>query len=129
MLTEPSAEEMERLRHQFQALDTNGDGHLNSAEIANACQALGLTVSQQAITDMIREADTNFNGLLQFDDFVALLHRYSPDDGSVWGALLAASHAPPPPQTLSPEQIKVLSCSLSFFFFPTSFLFFFFLTP
>jgi len=107
MLTEPNAEELERLRHQFQALDANGDGHLTSTEIGGACHALGMTVGQPTINEMMRDADSNFNGQVQFDDFVALVHRYAPNDGSAWGALLGSSHTNPPPSTLSTEQVTV----------------------
>jgi len=106
--TELGAEEQERLKHQFQKLDANGDGHLSSTEIGNAIKSLGLVVPDQAIQDMMHEADQNYNGLVQFDDFVALVHRFTPDDGTVWGALLAGKPDPNlQASKLTPDQIQV----------------------
>lgn len=82
-----------RLKEQFQLLDSNGDGAISSRELAQVCSSLGMQVPPQMISEMMREADHNFNGLLQFDDWLALVNRVAPNDGSIWGSLLAASEA------------------------------------
>lgn len=95
------------LKARFQELDSNGDGHLSSSEIGQACLALGMRVPPEIVTQLIQDADSNYNGLLQFDDFVLLINRYSPTDGTVWGALIAPRPTSAIAAALSPDQITV----------------------
>mmetsp|Transcript_79977 Transcript_79977/g.222446 ORF Transcript_79977/g.222446 Transcript_79977/m.222446 type:complete len:152 (+) Transcript_79977:138-593(+) len=60
------AEEIDGMRQAFQALDRNGDGFIDKEELA---ELEGL--SRAEVDQIFREADTNNDGLIGYDEFLA----------------------------------------------------------
>lgn len=54
----------------FSIADANGDGVLQPAEFERLLQSSGFNFSQQQISDMMLAADTNRNGVIEYEEFV-----------------------------------------------------------
>lgn len=66
-------EEYEKLRHQFQILDSNRDGKVTCEEARTVLAQNGKMFSEQAINDMINRADANKDGFVEWNEFLALM--------------------------------------------------------
>mmetsp|Transcript_44076 Transcript_44076/g.71767 ORF Transcript_44076/g.71767 Transcript_44076/m.71767 type:complete len:248 (+) Transcript_44076:177-920(+) len=73
MATDMSTNPHEELRKAFNIFDSNGDGVLDRSEIQQVLTALGDSSSDQDIDDLLYLADTNHNGVLDFDEFCELM--------------------------------------------------------
>eukprot|EP00812_Abedinium_dasypus_P013796 NODE_72_length_2243_cov_320.022852.p1 GENE.NODE_72_length_2243_cov_320.022852~~NODE_72_length_2243_cov_320.022852.p1 ORF type:complete len:504 (-),score=164.79 NODE_72_length_2243_cov_320.022852:681-2192(-) len=62
--------QVEALRCTFQGLDTNGDGMLSAEEVRAGLEQQGLQVPQ-ALDDIIRRADCDGSGSLDYTEFLA----------------------------------------------------------
>lgn len=65
-MSAPSETEIKEVFDQF---DADGSGAIDSSEIRKVCEALGVEVSQAEIDALIKEADDNGDGKIQFDEF------------------------------------------------------------
>ena len=61
-----------RLRREFAEHDRNGDGHISPDEFAAAMGKLGVDLSPHDIEEMIREADLDGDGVIDFIEFVKM---------------------------------------------------------
>jgi calmodulin len=66
-----SAEQVEELKAAFQAMDSNGDGFISKDELKSMLASLGEPVDDAVINEMIALADTNGDGKVDFNEFVA----------------------------------------------------------
>ena len=66
-----SAEQVEELKAAFQAMDSNGDGFISKDELKSMLASLGEPVDEAVINEMIALADTNGDGKVDFNEFVA----------------------------------------------------------
>ena len=66
-----SAEQIEELKAAFQAMDSNGDGFVSKDELKSMLSSLGEPVDDAVIDEMIAVADTNGDGKVDFNEFVA----------------------------------------------------------
>lgn len=57
----------------FRVFDRDGDGLIGPDELRTALLAMGEKVSQEDLERMIRAADKNGDGRIDFDEFVAML--------------------------------------------------------
>ncbi|XP_052764486.1 neo-calmodulin-like isoform X3 [Mya arenaria] len=64
------------LLHVFQMFDKNKDGKISSEELGCVLRTLGHEHSQKEVEDMIKNADTNENGYVEFDEFLTMMHRH-----------------------------------------------------
>ncbi|XP_011801940.1 PREDICTED: calcium-binding protein 5 [Colobus angolensis palliatus] len=56
--------------------DTNGDGEITLAELQQAMQRLlGERLTPREISDVVREADVNGDGTVDFEEFVKMMSR------------------------------------------------------
>ena len=65
-----SSEQAEELKKAFAVMDTNGDGVVTKEELKNLLKGLGEDVSDEVVDEMIKMADENGDGKIQFEEFV-----------------------------------------------------------
>jgi len=63
------------LRKLFAIADVNGDGVLSATEFADLLQRSGFNLPPAVILKLIREADTNEDGLIQYEEFIPAMLR------------------------------------------------------
>ena len=72
-----AAEEARKLRQLFGAVDTDGSGTLEAGEIRRLCAAMGAALSDAELSDAMAAIDTDRNGRVSFEEFVAWRTRQS----------------------------------------------------
>ncbi|XP_037953622.1 calmodulin-A-like [Teleopsis dalmanni] len=70
-----SPEKMAEYREAFTLFDTNGDGSITLEELSSVMRSLGLKHTDSEFAEMIREADENQNGKIEFNEFVDVMTR------------------------------------------------------
>merc|ERR1719171_2177127 len=60
------------LRHEFDAIDTSGDGSLDADELLAVFQKLGKDVKKGTITNLVRLADEDGNGTIEWEEFAKI---------------------------------------------------------
>ncbi|XP_011376485.1 calcium-binding protein 5-like [Pteropus vampyrus] len=59
-----------------QRFDTNGDGEITLGELQQAMQRLlGEKLTPREISEVVREADVNGDGTVDFEEFVKMMSR------------------------------------------------------
>ena len=58
-----------QLREVFDAFDQDGNGSIDAKEIRAVCDQLGLEADASDIEDLIKKADTDGNGKIEFNEF------------------------------------------------------------
>ncbi|KAK4783378.1 hypothetical protein SAY86_007752 [Trapa natans] len=66
-------DQLAELREIFRSFDRNNDGSLTQLELGSLLRSLGLKPSPDQLESLIRKADLNSNGLIEFSEFVALV--------------------------------------------------------
>jgi hypothetical protein len=59
------------LRTQFEALDTDNSGYIDGDELQNLSKVLGEDLSEQEVEEAMHKMDTDGDGRIDFDEFVA----------------------------------------------------------
>jgi hypothetical protein len=67
---------VQELRRRFDQLDLDGNGHVTASELYLMFKALKVPVSQSTLDKLIKEADTNQNGEIEFDEFIAVSYLF-----------------------------------------------------
>lgn len=67
--------EIADLKRTFDSFDLNRDGHISKEELATVMRGMGQSPSEREIEDMIREADQDQNGLIEYPEFLDLMAR------------------------------------------------------
>eukprot|EP01118_Nematostelium_gracile_P019968 TRINITY_DN949_c0_g1_i2.p2 TRINITY_DN949_c0_g1~~TRINITY_DN949_c0_g1_i2.p2 ORF type:complete len:157 (+),score=48.53 TRINITY_DN949_c0_g1_i2:90-560(+) len=71
---EPSAEDEEnKLREAFKVFDRNGDGSISKDELVQVMKNLGRKLTKQEAEDMLKSADTDGNGQIDYEEFIRLM--------------------------------------------------------
>ena len=70
-----SPAELAEFREIFDLVDKDKGGSISSTELAELMQTLGISASQEEIHAMVAEIDTDGNGDIDFDEFVAVMSR------------------------------------------------------
>lgn len=70
-----SAEELGEFREIFNLVDRDGGGSISKEELGELMDTLGINASQEEIDLMINEIDTDNNGEIDFEEFVAVMSR------------------------------------------------------
>ena len=65
-----TAEQAAELKKAFQVMDSNGDGVVTKDELKNLLKGLGEDVTDDIVDEMIKIADENGDGKIQFEEFV-----------------------------------------------------------
>lgn len=68
-----NVDEMRELKEVFRHFDANGDGKISAFELKSVLASLGEEdLSEEELTAMIREADSNGDGFIDLTDFIRL---------------------------------------------------------
>uniref|UniRef100_A0A6B2E5I9 Putative calmodulin-like isoform x3 n=2 Tax=Phlebotominae TaxID=7198 RepID=A0A6B2E5I9_9DIPT len=63
----------DELREAFRVFDKNNDGLISSSELRHVMTNLGEKLSQEEVDDMIKEADMDGDGMVNYNEFVMIL--------------------------------------------------------
>ncbi|KAL8572584.1 hypothetical protein ACOMHN_017218 [Nucella lapillus] len=77
--------EKQELESVFEMFDKNKDGKISCEELGVVLRTLGHRYSHAEIEDMIKNADKNDNGFVEYDEFVLLMKRASAASASPEG--------------------------------------------
>ncbi|CAE7695915.1 lpdA, partial [Symbiodinium sp. CCMP2456] len=62
----------EAVEATFRTFDADGTGHLTAKQLQASMRSIGLTLSDEAVEDMIKEADQQNQGFVDYPDFVTI---------------------------------------------------------
>jgi len=82
-------ENNEHLHRAFQVFDRDGNGHITEAELLESLTECGIAMSLDEVREMISDADTNKDGLINYEEFSAMMRKGLPltdDTGNKIGA-------------------------------------------
>jgi calmodulin len=65
--------EDDEIREAFRVFDKNGDGYISAAELLHVMTNLGEKLTQDEIDEMIREADLDNDGQIDWNEFVRMM--------------------------------------------------------
>lgn len=57
----------------FQAFDSDKNGYISAPELRNVMATLGENLSEEEIAEMIREADIDGDGHINYEEFVRVM--------------------------------------------------------
>ena len=57
----------------FKIFDSDGNGLINSNELLNVMVTLGENINKEDIEDLIKEVDHDYDGFINFEEFVRLI--------------------------------------------------------
>lgn len=69
-------EQMQGIEEAFRMFDRNKDGTISISELRTIMQILGNNPTEKDIKKVMREADKDGNGTLDFDEFALLMSKY-----------------------------------------------------
>lgn len=67
------AGEDEKIKVAFKVFDRDGDGYISAHEVRHVMFNLGETLTDEEVDEMIREADTNGDGRVDYEEFVKMM--------------------------------------------------------
>lgn len=77
----------DELRRAFSSFDFNRDGRIAASELEAVLNFLGVKSTPAEVRQMIKDADCDGNGTVEYDEFIRMMRRYfrrhrckSPDD-------------------------------------------------
>lgn len=65
------------LREAFILFDVNRDGRITASELQLVLNFLGIPTSPSEVVQMIKDADCDGNGTVEFDEFLRMMRRYA----------------------------------------------------
>lgn len=65
----------EELRLMFSTFDTDGNGTIDKEELYAAMKAMGETLTQDELDEMMAEADENGDGQVDFEEFKRMINK------------------------------------------------------
>lgn len=66
--------ELKELRATFAKFDANGDGSIDSDELAVIMEMIGQKPTEEELATLMKEADADGDGTVSFIEFCALMH-------------------------------------------------------
>lgn len=64
---------MEELREAFRVFDKDGNGYISSSELRHVMNMLGEKLSDYEVGEMVKEADLDGDGMVNYEEFVAMM--------------------------------------------------------
>jgi len=77
-----SQEKLVELRCAFDLFDGDNDGKIDPSELGKAIEKMGQKLSEDDLKEMIKEVDSDYNGTIEFDEFVTLMISKMKDNDS-----------------------------------------------
>eukprot|EP01052_Picozoa_sp_SAG31_P007162 SAG31_NODE_338_length_17490_cov_7.707032_5_plen_202_part_00 len=68
-------QQMVEFQEAFSAFDTSGSGTIDADELASALKLIGMFPTAEELQELIDEVDDNKNGVIDFNEFVALVGK------------------------------------------------------
>ena len=68
-----SRHEIDELKACFEKFDKNGDGQISEEELKELMNEIGEKLNEKEIKDMMKDADTNKDGFIDFEEFKQLI--------------------------------------------------------
>ncbi|CAI9722192.1 calmodulin 4 [Octopus vulgaris] len=65
--------ERQEVTDAFKVFDTNKDGFINASELRHVMMNLGEKLTDKEVEDMIREADADGDGRIDYEEFIQIL--------------------------------------------------------
>ena len=75
-----SDEQRKELQDVFDQFDKDKDGKISGKELENAMISMGQSPTEEEINEMMNEVDLNKDGKIDFDEFMILMTKRSPDN-------------------------------------------------
>jgi len=96
----------EKLRLAFNEFDADGSGAVDTKEITKMMLSLGLLVQPEVIAKMIKEADTDDSGQIEWDEFKAVMVKQAESGSSTgpFAALVSRKNDGPKPPKWNPTK-------------------------
>ena len=69
MSAQLSADQIAELKKAFEVMDANKDGEVTKDELKSLLKGLGEDVTDEVVDEMIKIADENGDGKIQFEEF------------------------------------------------------------
>lgn len=66
-------DEVMEIKEAFDLFDSNKSGSIDTEELKQALQSLGIDAKNQTLTNMIADIDKNNNGDIDFDEFIDMM--------------------------------------------------------
>ncbi|KAJ1385137.1 EF-Hand 1, calcium-binding site [Sesbania bispinosa] len=63
----------EELKEAFRVFDKDQDGYISPSELRSVLRSIGEKVTEEELEQMIKEADLDGDGLLDYEDFVRMM--------------------------------------------------------
>ena len=77
-----SEEKLVELRCAFDLFDNDNDGKINPSELSRAIEKMGQKLTEEDLKEMIKEVDSDYNGSIEFSEFVQLMESKMKDNDS-----------------------------------------------
>ena len=69
----PTSLLIQRLIRSFRVFDKDGNGYISAAELRHVMTNLGEKLTDEEVDEMIREADIDGDGQVNYDEFVKMM--------------------------------------------------------
>ncbi|KAF5443496.1 hypothetical protein F2P56_036047 [Juglans regia] len=69
----------EQLLEVFRSFDRDGNGYITAAELAGSMARMGHPLTYHELSQMMREADTNGDGVISFNEFSTIMANSASD--------------------------------------------------
>lgn len=79
LMSEQALVNQEQLLDVFRSFDRDGNGYISAAELARSMARMGQPLTFCELNAMMREADTNGDGVISFNEFAAVMAKSAHD--------------------------------------------------
>lgn len=63
----------EEIQEAFKVFDKDGNGYISAAELRHVMTSLGEKLTEEEVDEMIREADIDQDGQINYEEFVKMM--------------------------------------------------------
>ncbi|XP_064621638.1 calmodulin-A-like [Lineus longissimus] len=77
-----SEDQIAEFREAFSVFDKDGDGTITASELGTVMASLGHNMSEEELAVLLKEADSDGNGKIEFEEFVVMMAKKMDNEGS-----------------------------------------------